>query len=102
MNHNDLSEVISSFSEKPIAHRIVLTRTFLRRWQDDDSLDRARRLYVILELATDVLGNSDKAARWSLQFREALGLTPLEASQTSEKTEATIEILHQIEHGVYS
>lgn len=66
----------------------------------NDILDRQT---ILLERATDVLGDRALAERWLRTPIAALGSNrPIEAIQTAEGFERCMVILGRIEHGVFS
>jgi len=81
-------------------------RTLQRRAGESERLgavasDRLARVRRILDLATHVLGESDKAARWLTSESRALGgEVPLQMLDTDIGTERVQQELRQIEFGM--
>lgn len=65
--------------------------------------DRLVRVGRVAALAEDVLGATDKAARWLRQPNPALaGRTPLQTLDTDLGATQVETVLHRLEHGVFS
>jgi putative toxin-antitoxin system antitoxin component (TIGR02293 family) len=86
----------------------VSSRT-LARWVpgksrlDPVSGDRLLRSARLLSIATEVLEDSDAAARWLKSPQRALaGTIPLELARTDVGARAVETLLGRMEHGVYS
>ncbi len=82
-------------------------RTLARRKRDSrlrpDESDRLLRLGRIASLAEEVLGSSDKAARWLRRPNRALGGDiPLNRLDTDLGARDVEALLLRIAHGVYS
>jgi putative toxin-antitoxin system antitoxin component (TIGR02293 family) len=81
-------------------------RTLARRKGGRLELHEGERLLRLIRLvarATDVLGDSRKAARWLEAPNRALaGATPLSFLDTDIGTQAAEEVLARIEFGVFS
>jgi putative toxin-antitoxin system antitoxin component (TIGR02293 family) len=82
-------------------------RTLARRLQDKQSLtaeesERVVRLARVLAEATHVLGSREKARRWLQKQSRALGETPLRLLDTDIGTNAVLQELGRIDHGVFA
>lgn len=85
-----------------LPERTLARRKKERRLHPDES-DRLFRLARIAAQAADVLGSTDKAARWLRQPNRALGgRVPLALLDTDAGTREVEEVLGRIEHGVVS
>lgn len=78
------------------------------RWKqrqrlDADSSDKLARVARIYALAIDVLENPQHAVAWLREPSASLhGVRPLDALATDAGTEQVVNILHQMEYGVYA
>lgn len=95
-------------SREQVAEALHLPeRTLARRKKDrrlhPDESDRLFRLARIAAQAAEVLGSTEKAARWLQRPNRALGgRVPLGLLDTDPGTREVEEVLGRIEHGVYS
>lgn len=95
-------------SREQVAEALHLPeRTLARRKKDGrlhpDESDRLFRLARIAAQAAEVLGSTEKAARWLQRPNRALGgRVPLGLLDTDPGTREVEEVLGRIEHGVYS
>ena len=84
------------------ARRMLARRKRGRKLRPDDS-DRLLRLGRLARLAEEVLGSSDKAARWLRRPNRALGGDiPLDRLDTDPGARDVEALLLRIAHGVYS
>lgn len=61
------------------------------------------RLARVLAAATEILGSRDSARNWLITENRALGsAVPLELLDTGIGFQEVMDVLHRIEHGVYS
>lgn len=79
-------------------------RTLARR-KDQDHLEqyeseRVMRMARVFLRAVDVLGTPEKASIWLGRENRALGRVPLSLMDTDVGTEAVLDVLGRIEHGV--
>lgn len=85
-----------------LPERTLARRKKERRLHPDES-DRLFRLARIAAQAADVLGSTEKAARWLQRPNRALGgRVPLGLLDTDAGTRELEEVLGRIEHGVVS
>lgn len=85
-----------------LPERTLARRKKERRLHPDES-DRLFRLARIAAQASDVLGSTEKAARWLQRPNRALGgRVPLALLDTDAGTREVEEVLGRIEHGVVS
>lgn len=85
-----------------LPERTLARRKKERRLHPDES-DRLFRLARIAAQAADVLGSTEKAARWLQRPNRALGgRVPLALLDTDAGTREVEEVLGRIEHGVVS
>jgi len=85
-----------------LPERTLARRKKERRLHPDES-DRLFRLARIAAQTAEVLGSTDKAARWLRQPNRALGgRVPLALLDTDAGTREVEEVLGRIEHGVVS
>ncbi len=83
-------------------------RTYARRIEKHqllsvDESERVVRLARVLALATEVLGERDRARRWVVEPSRALGgVSPLTLLDTDIGAGAVFDELARIEHGVYA
>jgi putative toxin-antitoxin system antitoxin component (TIGR02293 family) len=105
----DLNAVASTLhiSREQLANILgVTTRTLQRKAEADDRLsplasDRLARVQRILELATEVLGDQEKAARWMTTASRPLeGELPLHLLDTDIGTQRVEQELYQIKYGI--
>lgn len=80
----------------------TLARRKGRRLEPQEG-ERLLRLIRLVARATDVLGDSRKAARWLQAPNRALaGATPISLLDTDIGTQAADDVLGRIEYGVFS
>lgn len=85
-----------------LPERTLARRKKERRLHPDES-DRLFRLARIAAQAAEVLGATEKAARWLRRPNRALGgRVPLELLDTDAGTREVEEVLGRIEHGIVS
>lgn len=109
------SKVITVLSEKLTLHRAdvanrlgIPQRTLTRRLSQRSKLtsaesDRAARMARIIALATEVLGDRDKASSWLRTPNRALnGKVPLDEIETDPGYRSVEEVLYAIGYGMYS
>lgn len=85
-----------------LPERTLARRKKERRLHPDES-DRLFRLARIAAQAADVLGSTEKAARWLQRPNRALGgRVPLALLDTDAGTREVEEVLGRIEHGIVS
>lgn len=85
-----------------LPERTLARRKKERRLHPDES-DRLFRLARIAAQASEVLGSTEKAARWLQKPNRALGgRVPLALLDTDAGTREVEEVLGRIEHGVVS
>jgi len=83
-------------------------RTAARRKAHDERLrdvesERLLRLARLVATAVDVLGSREKAVGWMTKPNRALGgETPVELLDTDVGFQNALDVLHRIEHGVFS
>jgi len=59
-------------------------------------------LTIMIVIANKVLGDHGSALRWLKSPKKALnGISPLEHAKSDQKIEQLINMLHQIEHGIF-
>ena len=64
--------------------------------------DRLNRLIRVIDVADNVFANHEKAMRWLRRENDRLnGRSPLSLLQSEVGAEAAIEMLHQIDEGMY-
>lgn len=86
----------------------VAERTYARRISKHEALsvdesERLVRLARVLAMATEVLGDRDKARRWVVGPNRALGMVaPLTLLDTDIGAGEIFDELGRIEHGVYA
>lgn len=82
-------------------------RTVLRRKERGQKFtplesERVARLARVIVRANEVLGDNEKARSWLLRHNRALGCEPASLLDTDVGTEAVLDVLGRIEHGVIS
>jgi putative toxin-antitoxin system antitoxin component (TIGR02293 family) len=103
---NTLANVLRISRDQLAANLGVTTRTLQRKAEADDRLspvasDRLARMERILFLATEVLGSSEKAARWMTAASRPLeGQLPLQLLDTDIGTQRVEQELYQIKYGI--
>ncbi|MEK7405223.1 MAG: antitoxin Xre-like helix-turn-helix domain-containing protein [Acidobacteriota bacterium] len=96
------------FTREQMAECLALSKRTLARRRGQARLtavesDRLYRLARVLARATDVLGNTAKAARWLRKPNRALeSVPPLTLLDTDLGVRQVEAVLGRIEHGVYS
>lgn len=97
--HLERSEVCEALDLSP---RTFSRRKIERRLQPDES-DRLYRMARIAARATEVLGDTETAARWLHRSNRALGGDPpLHLVRTDLGSRQVEQVLGRIEHGVVS
>jgi len=96
----------SGFSEDELHELVIPKRTLARRRAARELLtveetDKAMRLMRIVETATRVFGDHDKAARWLRKAkRQLFGQTPLAFLRSEAGARVVEEMLVRIDHGL--
>lgn len=92
-----------------VAKRLgIPQRTLTRRMSQSDRLttsesDRVARMARIIALATDILGDKDKASSWLRSPNRALGgRVPIDELSTDPGYRQVEEVLYAIAYGMYS
>jgi len=86
-----------------LAHRTIARRLQERQLLDPEESERVVRLARVLAEASDVLGDLEKARRWLLKRNRALGgEIPVRLLDTDIGTNAVLDELGRIEHGVFA
>lgn len=109
------SKVITALSEQLALHRTdvasrlgIPQRTLTRRLSRQSKLtaaesDRAARMARIIALATEVLGDREKASSWLRTPNRALnGKIPLDEIETDPGYRSVEEIIYSIGYGMFS
>jgi len=86
----------------------IAKRTAARRKQQStrlkaDESELLLRLARVLAAATEVLGSEDKARAWLVAENRALGgAAPIKLLDTGIGFQEVMDVVHRVEHGVYS
>lgn len=99
----------AQLSEETICDSLrIAKRTAARRKENSARLKSGEselllRLARVLAAATEVLNSEDKARAWIVSENRALGGTsPIKLLDTGIGFQEVMDVLHRIEHGVYS